>query len=147
MTKPSRKYKRKCKRKTIRKRTKKQRGGMESAESPETVPSLLSREVIESCGLKQGDIFKIDGENSSFRVLNIERNGDMFGINAERVTNPDANPEITTYTDNFPYLRIHFNLRDDKCMYVRKQQQSSIAQGPFRQRNGGKRKRTEKKRW
>lgn len=146
MTKPSKKYKKKCKRKTIRKRTKKQRGGMESAHSPETVPSLLSRELIEGCGLKQKDTFLIDGENSSFEVLNIEQRGDMVGITAKRLTNPDANPEITTYGENFPYLRIHYNLRDDKCMYVGRQHQSSIDQGPFRQRSGGKRKRTKKKR-
>ena len=147
MTKPSRKYKRKCKRKTIRKRTKKKRGGMESAESPETVPRLLTRELIESGRLKQHDTFIIDGENSSFKVLNIDSKGDMFGITAERVINPDANPEITTYTDNFPFIIIHFNLRDNKYHYIGREQQSSIAQGPFRQRNGGKRKRTEKKRW
>lgn len=146
MTKPSRKYKRKCKRKTIRKRTKKQRGGMESAESPETVPGLLTRELIESGRLKQHDTFIIDGENSSFKVLNIDSKGDMFGITAERVINPDANPEITTYTENFPFIIIHFNLRDNKYHYIGREQQSSIAQGPFRQRNGGKRKRTKKKR-
>jgi len=119
---------------------------MESAESPETVPRLLTRELIESGRLKQHDTFIIDGENSSFKVLNIDSKGDMFGITAERVINPDANPEITTYTDNFPFIIIHFNLRDNKYHYIGREQQSSIAQGPFRQRNGGKRKRTKKKR-
>lgn len=122
-----------------KKRTKKQRGGMESEDSPENVPTpnILSREVIEHNGLKRGDIFRLKGEDEIFRVIDIERRGDIVGINAEIY--PGNIPVGTPYNS---FRRIHFNVAYDRYRSIER----SVSKKPFIKRRGGKRKRTRKKR-
>lgn len=111
--------------KKINKFTRKMRGGMEDQKKyPETVPSLLSKAVIEKeGGLKQGELFRMTEEDGNFRVLSFSRGGDDVSIEAEKIDE-----------GYMPFRRILFSLADNKYNYERRASR----------RGGGSKKRTRK---
>lgn len=100
------------------------KGGMEDPEYPETVPNILSKDLIEKDGgLKQGDVFQLREEYGDFRVLSFTREGDDVYIEAKKIDN-----------HHMPFRRILFNLADDKYNYHAR----------FRRGGGSKKRKTKK---